>query len=133
MGDADKILATLSSLVREAEAYGIYTQEINTSIGNARNALINNDYVNALTYAREAETQSKPIWTQIKAQRDAILSSGQQLKHCQTCNAMGITIVQSGKAVCVNCGMVYDVQVRSVAPQSGKKKKKKKSWKNPLK
>ncbi|MCK5024539.1 MAG: hypothetical protein KAR56_02870 [Thermoplasmata archaeon] len=130
LGDADKILTTISPLVREADAYGINTQEINLSISSARNALINNDYVNALTYAREAESQSKPIWTQIRAQRAAILSSGQPLKLCQTCNAPGITVLQNGKAVCVNCGMVYDVRVRG-APTDNKKKKKK-SW-NPLK
>lgn len=133
-GDAEKILATLTSIIREAEAYGINIQEINLSISSARNAIINNDYVNALTYAREADEQSKPIWTQIKAQRDAVLSSGQTLKQCQACNTPGITALQSGKAVCVNCGMVYDVQVRNA--QSGDKKrapkKKKKGW-NPLK
>ena len=128
-GDAEKILATLSSLIREAEAYGIYTQEINISVSSSRNAIINNDYVNALTYAREAESQSKPIWTQIRSQRDAILSSGQPLKPCQTCNAAGITVLQSGKAVCVNCGMVYDVQVRGQQQQQNGKKKKGKGWK----
>ncbi len=130
-GDAEKILATLSSLIREAEVYGINTKEINISMTNARNALINNDYVNALTYAREAESQSKTIWTQIRAQREAIQSSGRILKPCQTCNSPGITVLQNGKAVCVNCGMVYDVQVKN-AQSVKKKKKKKKGW-NPLK
>ncbi len=133
LGDADKILANLNSLIQEAEAYGLNILEINISMNNARNALINNDYVNALTYAREAESHSKPIWTQIRRQRDAILSSGQELKLCQTCNASGITVMQNGKAVCVNCGRVYAVQVRNAPPGSNKKKKKKgKSW-NPLK
>ena len=133
LGDADKILAAVYPLVREAEAYGLNVQHVNISITNARNALMNNDYVNALTFAREAESQSKPIWTQVKAQRESILSSGQPLKLCQTCNSMGITILPSGKAVCVNCGMVYDVQVRGQQQQQqgGKKRKGKigKGWK----
>jgi len=133
LGDADKILATIFPLIREAEAYGLDVQQINLIMSNARNALINNDYVNALTYAREAESLSKPLWTQIRAQRESIQSSGQPLKPCQTCNAPGITVLQNGKGVCVNCGMVYEVQVRT-APTEGKKKKKKKGkgW-NPLK
>ena len=130
LGDADKILATLYPLVREADAYGLNTQMINSTMTNARNALINNDYVNALTYAREAENQSKPIWSQVRAQRETIMSSGQPLKPCQTCNVPGITVLGNGKAVCANCGMVYDVQVKNSS--GGKKKKGKKSW-NPLK
>ena len=131
LGDADKILATLYPLVREADAYGLNTQAINVTMTNARNALINNDYVNALTYAREADNQSKAVWNQVRTQRETIMSSGKQLKPCQTCNAPGITVLGNGKAVCANCGMVYDVQVKGTS-SGGKKKKGKKSW-NPLK
>lgn len=132
LGDADKILATVYPLVREAEAYGLNTQQINISLSDAKNALINNDYVNALTFAREAKSQSMSIWTQVKAQRESILSRGQPLKPCQTCNSLGIAILPNGKAVCVNCGMVYDIQVRGAHQRNSGKKKKKKSW-NPLK
>ncbi len=113
LGDAEKILGTIAPLIREAEAYGINTYEINGAINASRNALFNNDYVNALTYARDAETRSKPIWTQVRAFRESVIASREPLQHCQTCNALGLKVFPNGKAVCVSCGMVYDIQVRA--------------------
>ncbi|MBA3045521.1 MAG: SAP domain-containing protein [Candidatus Thermoplasmatota archaeon] len=113
LGDAEKILAVITPLVREAEAYSISTQDIYGIIQAARNALVNNDYVNALTYARDAETLSKPIWTQIKAYRESIVATGEPLQQCNTCNSMGIKVFPNNKAVCISCGMVYDIQVKA--------------------
>ncbi|MFO7619467.1 MAG: hypothetical protein R6W91_07455 [Thermoplasmata archaeon] len=117
LGDAEQILATITPLAREAEAYGMNTVEIMGVMQAARNALINNDYVNALTYARDAESRSRPLWTQVKAHRESILASGEPLQQCQTCNSMGLKVFPYGKAVCVNCGMVYDIQVRGPPEQ----------------
>jgi hypothetical protein len=125
LGDAEKILGTIAPLIREAEAYGINTYDINGVINASRNALFNNDYVNALTYARDAETRSKQVWTQVRAFRESVIASREQLQHCQTCNTMGLKVFPHGKAVCVSCGMVYDIQVRAPeAQKSGWFKKK---------
>ena len=117
LGDAEKILAAITPLVREAEAYGINSMEISGAINAARNALGNNDYVNALTYARDAESRSKPLWTQVKSFREGILASGEHLQHCQTCNSMSLKVFPNNRAVCASCGMVYDIQVRAPEPK----------------
>lgn len=121
LGDAEKILGAIIPMMREAEAYGINTVEISGSMQAARNALMNNDYVNALTYARDAESRSKSIWTQVKAHRESILSGRDHLQQCQTCNAMAVKFFPPAKAVCANCGMVYDIQIRE--PQQPEQKK----------
>jgi hypothetical protein len=121
LGDAEKILGAIVPMIREAEAYGINTVEISGSMQAARNALMNNDYVNALTYARDAESRSKSVWSQVKSHRESILSGRDQLQQCQTCNAMAVKFFPPAKAVCANCGMVYDIQVRE-QPQPEQKK-----------
>jgi len=118
LGDAEKILANLTPLMREAEAYRINIPEFIGAVQSAKNALFNNDYVNALTYARDAESRSKTIWTQIKAQREIIIASREPLQVCQTCNTPGVKVFPYGKAICVNCGMVYDIQVRTQQPEA---------------
>lgn len=119
LGDAEKIVNALEPLMKEARLYGINTMDVNTAIQSARNALMNNDYVNSLTYARDAESLSKPVWTQVKAHREAILSSREPLQQCQTCNAMAVKVIQPGRAVCANCGKVYEFQTRE--PEQQKK------------
>jgi antirestriction protein len=121
LGDAEKILSSLVPIMREAEAYGINVMEMSGSMHSARNALMNNDYVNALTYARDAESRSKSVLTQVKSFREHVIASREPLQLCQTCNVVGVKLFPQGKAVCVNCGMVYDVQVRE--PEQ-----KKSSW-----
>jgi len=117
LGDAEKILGAIVPMIREADAYGINIAEISGSMQAARNALMNNDYVNALTYARDAESRSKSIWSQVKSHRESILSGREPLQQCQTCNAMAIKFFPPAKAVCANCGMVYDIQIREQTEQ----------------
>jgi hypothetical protein len=112
LGNAQNILdSAIVPMIREAEVYGINIVEISSSMQAARNAIMNNDYVNALTYARDAESRSKSIWIQVKAHRESILSSRELLQQCQTCNAMAVKVFPPAKAVCANCGMVYDIQM----------------------
>jgi len=124
LGDAEKILSSLVPVLREAEVYNINTAEMSGAMQAARNALMNNDYVNALTYARDAEARSKPVWTQIKASRESIIASHEPLRHCNTCNAEFLKVFPNNRAVCVNCGMVYDIQVREPEQKKGWFKKK---------
>lgn len=123
LGDAEKILTALIPLVREAEVYGINLAETNGAMRAARDALMVNDYVNALTYARDAESRSKAIWTQVKAHREAILGSGEQLQPCQACHSNGVKVfMHINKAACAQCGMVYDLQPRQPAQQQPERK-----------
>lgn len=112
LGDAEKILNSLVPMMREAEVYGIQASEMSGAVQAARTALMNNDYVNALTYARDAEARSKPVWTQIKASREAVIASREPLRQCNSCNTASLKVFPNNKAACVNCGMVYDIQVR---------------------
>ncbi len=117
LGDAQKILATISPLVQEAKLYGLNVREVDNSVNSSMAALQNNDYVNALTYARQAENQAKYILTKVEAEREKILASGEELKTCSVCIAPSVKVFDSGWARCMSCGQTFEVR--------GDKKKKK--------
>jgi len=120
LGDAQKILSMLGPLVQEAQLYHIDIKEINESIKTAREALQESDYVNAMTYAREAESQSKFLSTQLQAERDRILAEGGEFKKCSMCNSETVKVFDNGWARCMNCGQTFQVL--------GDDSKKKKKW-----
>jgi hypothetical protein len=122
LAEAEKILASIIPLVREAEVYGINLSDMSGAMRSARDALMVNDYVNALTFARDAESRSRAVWSQVKANREAIMASGEQLQPCQQCRSNGVKVFAGiFKAVCANCGWVYDLQPPQQVRQPEKK------------
>jgi hypothetical protein len=117
LGDAQKILATISPLVQEAKLYSLDVREVDNSVNSSMAALQNNDYVNALTYARQAENQAKYLKTKVEAEREKILASEDDLKTCSICIATAVKVFDNGWARCMSCGQTFEVK--------GDKKKKK--------
>ena len=118
LGDAQKILATVSPLVQEAQLYGLKTEDVDKHVSSSMSALQNNDYVNALTYAQKAESMAKYLRTQVEAEREKIISSGGPFKTCSICGAVSVKLFPNGWARCMGCGQTFQV-----ISDKGKKKK----------
>ncbi len=117
LGDAGEIIAIVAPLVQEAQLYDLDVQQISWSLQEAKDALKNNDYVDSLSYARQAESQSKHLTSQLEAERERVMAAGGEFKPCQLCNAEAVKIFDSGWARCMSCGQMFEVKV------PGKKKK----------
>jgi hypothetical protein len=118
LGDAQKILASISPLVQEAQLYGLNTRDIDQTVNASMTALQKNDYVNAMTHAQQAETMTKYLKTQVEAEREKIIASGGPFKTCSVCGAVSVKLFSNGWARCMGCGQTFQV-----ISDKGKKRK----------
>ncbi len=109
LDDAQEILTSLSPLVQEAKMYQMDVRAIDDAVNSSMGALQNNDYVNALTYAREAENLAKYLKTQVEAEREKILAAGGDFKECSMCLNHSVKLFTNNWARCMSCGQTFQV------------------------